>query len=221
MEARLIDLSHELVDGRTTYPGFPPAKVGAFLSREESRRHYAPGTEFLVTRMDFVTSSGTYIDAPYHRYDGKKDVADLGLAAVADRPGLVVRARERNGRAVGPDFFQNLDLAGRAVLVETGWSDLYGTPQYFEGHPFLTAAAAQALCRAGPALVGVDSLNIDDTSGGQRPVHSLLLDADILIVENLTNLAELPDAGFAFFAVPVKVRGCGSFPVRAFARIAD
>ena len=65
--------------------------------------------------------------------------------------------------------------------------------------------------------MGIDSLNIDDTATGLRPVHSLLLERDVRIVEHLTNLERLPDSGFRFFAVPPRVCGMGSFPVRAFA----
>ena len=65
--------------------------------------------------------------------------------------------------------------------------------------------------------MGIDSLNIDDDKDGTRPTHTILLDGGVAIVEHMTNLAALPDTGFRFFAVPPRVKGMGSFPVRAFA----
>ncbi len=218
---RLIDLSHAIHDGLVTYPGLPAPRIGEHLDRASSRERYAAGTEFSIGKIELVANTGTYLDAPFHRYADGRDLAELPLETLADLPGLVARA-PHGKRALGPELFHGLfaeELAGRAVLVDTGWSRHFGTPAYGVGHPFLTREAAELLVAGGVALVGIDSLNIDDTSGGERPVHSLLLERDIRIVEHLTNLSELPDAGFRFFAVPVKVRGLGSFPVRAFARL--
>jgi len=216
--ATLVDLSHAVHDGLVTYPGLPAPAIGEHLDRVASRAHYAPGTEFSIGRIAMVANTGTYLDAPFHRYADGKDLAQLELESLADLDGLVVRALER-GHALGPELFAGKRLAGRAVLVHTGWARHFGTAQYGAGHPFLTEAAAEALLAGGARLVGIDSLNIDDTAGGARPVHSRLLARDVRIVEHLTGLERLPDEGFRFFAVPVKVRGMGSFPVRAFARV--
>ncbi len=212
-----IDLSHTVADGLITYRGLPAPVIGDYLSRVASRGHYAEGTEFHVGKIEMVANTGTYVDAPFHRFAGGKDLADLPLAALADLDGLVVRAA--GPRAIDASAFRGLDVRGRAVLVHTGWSRHWQTERYFEGHPFLTEAAAVYLREAGAALVGIDSLNIDDTADGRRPVHTVLLGAEIPVAEHLTNLAALPDAGFRFFAVPVKVRAMGSFPVRAFALV--
>jgi kynurenine formamidase/8-oxo-dGTP pyrophosphatase MutT (NUDIX family) len=216
--ARFVDLSHTVHDGLVTYPGLPAPRIAEHLGRASSRRHYAPGTEFSIGRIELVANTGTYLDAPFHRYESGRDLAELPLETLAELPGLLVRAPEGT-RALGPESFEDRELAGRAVLVHTGWSRHFGTPAYASGHPFLTRAAAELLAARGAVLVGIDSLNIDDTAGGERPVHSLLLERDIRIVEHLTNLAALPESGFRFSAVPVKVRGMGSFPVRAFARL--
>lgn len=219
-----IDLSHTIHDGLETYPGLPAPSICDFWSRAETAAHYAEGTSFQIGRIDMVANTGTYLDAPFHRYEDGPDVAALELAQVADLPGVLVEA-PAGARAIGPESFQGMDLSGRAVLVRTGWSRHWGTPAYFEGHPFLTADAAEYLRARRPALVGIDSLNIDDTSGGERPVHSVLLGAGILIVEHLCRLDVLagragPAGGtFQFTAAPVKVRGMGSFPVRAFATL--
>jgi kynurenine formamidase len=213
----LIDVSHTVEDGMVTYKGLPAPVVCDYLSREASRARYAEGTAFQIGKIEMVANTGTYLDSPFHRYADGRDLAALDLAAVADLEALVVRVPP--GRAIGPDAFRGLDVRGRAVLVHTGWDAHWRTDRYFEGHPFLTEDAAALLAEAGAALVGIDSLNIDDTADGRRPVHTILLGRDILIVEHLCRLAHLPAAGFRFFAVPVKVRGFGSFPVRAFGQV--
>lgn len=215
---RLIDLSHTVEHGMVTYKGLPAPIICDFLSREQSKRIYAPGTEFHIGKIEMVANTGTYLDAPFHRYADGKDLSELPLEWLADLDAIVVRAREA-GRAIGPDAFAKHKVAGKAVLVQTGWSRHWRTDRYFDGHPFLTAEAAAHLRDAGARLVGIDSLNIDDISGGERPVHSTLLKADIPIVEHMTNLDQVPDGGFRFTAAPVKVKAFGTFPVRAFARI--
>jgi kynurenine formamidase len=213
--ARLIDVSHAVGHGLVTYKGLPAPVICDFLTREESRAVYAEGTEFHIGRIDMVANTGTYLDSPFHRYADGKDLAELPLESLANLAGLVVNAVP--GRAIGAAQFEGLELAGKAVLVATGWDRHWNTARYFDGHPFLTRDAAEFLAAAGAALVGIDSLNIDDTDDLTRPVHSTLLGAGIPIVEHLTNLSALPQSGFRFFAVPVKVRRFGTFPVRAFA----
>ena len=212
--SELIDVSHAIEDGTITYPGLPAPIVCDYLSREASKAQYAEGTSFHIGRIDMVANTGTYVDAPFHRFEDGKDLAELPLTAIADLPGLVVTSDDT---AIGPEAFLDKDVHGRAVLVRTGWDRHWGTPDYLSGHPFLTEAAAHSLLEAGAALVGIDSLNIDDTRGGSRPVHTLLLGAEIPIVEHLCNLGDLPDEGFRFHAAPVKVRAFGTFPVRAYA----
>jgi len=216
MTRRLIDLSHAIEHGLVTYRGLPAPEIGDWMTRDASRAKYAPGTTFQIGRISMIANTGTYIDAPFHRYETAPDVSGYSLEAVADLPGIVVHAAA-GGRAVDAGAFAQRDLRGRAVLVHTGWDANWATERYHSGHPFLTAAAAAALIAARPALVGIDSLNIDDDHDRARPVHTGLLGAGIAIVEHLTNLGDLPEAGFRFFAVPPRVKGIGSFPVRAFA----
>ena len=215
----VFDLSHDIVDGMITYKGLPAPLVCDHLSRERSRDIYAEGTEFHIGRIDMVANTGTYIDTPFHRYADGHDLAGLPLGRVADVPGIVVRVEGMHGPAVDWHTFAPLDVTGKAVLVQTGWDRRWGSDAYFEGHPFLTEAAATWLRDKGALLVGIDSYNIDDVSAGTRPVHSVLLEAGIPIVEHLTGLAALPAEGFRFTAVPPKVRGMGTFPVRAYARV--
>ena len=212
----LIDLSHEVEDGMITYKGLPAPIICDYLSREESRSHYAEGTEFHIGKIEMVANTGTYVDAPFHRYANGKDLSQLPLGSLANLEAIVVRLEDR-GRAVDRDLFEGLgDIAGKAVLVHTGWDANWRTDAYFEGHPFLTREAAEHLADAGAALVGIDSLNIDDTDDGMRPVHTILLREEIPIVEHMRGLERLPDRGARFFAVPVKVKAFGTFPVRAF-----
>jgi len=209
-----FDLSHVVEDGLITYKGLPAPVICDFLSREDSHHHYSEGTEFHIGRIDMVANTGTYLDSPFHRFRDGKDLSELPLEGLAHLEGIVVQAGPV--RAIDASHFEELDLAGKAVLVRTGWDVHWKTDQYFEGHPFLTADAARFLVDAGVALVGIDSLNIDDTADLSRPVHTILLGADVLIVEHMCNLNVLPHTGFRFYAVPVKVRGFGTFPVRAF-----
>jgi kynurenine formamidase len=219
-QRELIDLSHTVEHGMITYKGLPAPVICDYLSREDSRSHYAAGTEFHIGKIEMVANTGTYLDSPFHRYADGKDLSELALASLADLDGIVIHAGS-GGRAISEVAFEGGDLRGKAVLVHTGWDAHWRTDRYFEGHPFLTADAAQYLTDSGAALVGIDSLNIDDTADGRRPVHSTLLAAEIPIVEHLCNLGQLPDWGFHFFAVPVKVKQFGTFPVRSFAVISD
>lgn len=217
MSKRLIDVSHEVEAGMITYPGLPAPTVSDHLSREASRTHYAAGTTFQIGRIEMVANTGTYIDAPFHRFADGIDLAALPLARLADVPGLVVDATERSGRALNADWFAGMDLRGCAVLIRTGWDVHWRTPQYAQDAPFVTRRAAELLAAAQPALVGIDSINIDDMQDGARPAHTVLLGADIPVVEHLCHLEALPRRGFRFHCVPVKFRGVGTFPVRAYA----
>lgn len=217
-DSRLVDLSHEIEHGMVTYRGLPSPTISDWLSREASSARYAPGTTFQIGKIELLANTGTYIDAPFHRYQDGRDVAGYALDAVADLPGVVVRPNVGSKRAIDPAHFKERDLKTKAVLVHTGWDSHWRTDTYSGGqHPFLTKDAAEYLAKAGAALVGIDSLNIDDDKDGTRPAHTILLGAGVAIVEHMTNLAALQARAFRFFAVPPKVRGMGSFPVRAFA----
>ena len=211
----LIDLSHRITDGMATYPGLPGPVIGTHLSREAAEELYGPGLTFHIGLLTICTNTGTYIDVPFHRYADGHDLADLALEQVAGLPAVVlercgVETIEITGEEVA-------GLGGHAVLVRTDHSQYFGTDRYFEAHPHLSAASAEALVAADVSCVGIDSMNIDGTATGDRPVHSIVLRAGIPIVEHLTNLAALPARGFAFTAVPPKIEGAGTFTVRAFA----
>jgi len=214
---RLIDLSHPIVEGMTTYPGLPGPEISDFLSREDSRDRYEPGTEFNIGRIDMVANTGTYLDTPFHRYPDGFDLADLPLELVADLPGLCLSVSEQE---IGVETLDGVSFKGQAVLFATGWDRHWGTEHYGDSsHPFVSESTAELLVAGGAALVGIDSVNIDDTRGGARPAHSTLLAAGIPIVEHLTGLEVLAGVEFRFWALPAPVRGMGTFPVRAVALV--
>src|SRR5947208_15618856 len=192
----LVDLSHVVEDGMITYRGLPAPVICDFLSREKSRSLYADGTEFQIGKIEMVANTGTYLDSPFHRYAHGKDLSELPLERLANLESVVVRVDRSRGRAVGRKDLEGYELGGKAVLVRTGWDEHWRTDRYFEGHPFLSGDAAEFLVRSGATLVGIDSLNIDDTSDLARPVHSILLAAEVPVVEHLRGLTRLPDAGF-------------------------
>ena len=216
----LVDLSHPIRAGLVTYPGIPAPTITPHLTREASRDHYAPGTEFAIDIITMAGNTGTYLDSPYHRYAEGGDLASLDLATLVGVPAEVFRFTDATTRGIPAEALLDRDLAGTAVLLHTGWSRRFGTPEYAQGAPFLTEAGAQYLVDAGVAIVGIDSLNIDDTeSGGTRPAHSILLAAGVHVVEHLTALDRVPVHGARFTAVPPRVEGFGTFPVRAFVEL--
>jgi kynurenine formamidase len=218
-EKRLVDLSHAIEHGMATYKGLPAPIVCDYWSRETSAPMFDDGTSFQIGRIDMVANTGTYLDCPFHRYAEGKDLAQVPLEGLAGLDALVVRRPHRERLGVDGRDFGGLDVRGKAVLIHTGWDEHWRTDAYFDDHPFLTPDAARLLVQGGARLVGIDSHNIDDTRQRGRPVHSMLLGANVLICEHMTNLAALPDDGFRFSAVPPKISGMGTFPVRAFAEI--
>ena len=217
-DRRVVDLSHVIRAGLVTYPGLPAPSITPHLTREASRAKYSPGTEFAMDTITMLGNTGTYLDSPFHRYEGGTDLAGLQLDSLVDLRAEVFDVRDARGRPIPASVFHGRDLRGAAVLVNTGWDRLFGAAEYGMGAPFLTSEAAEHLVAAGATLVGIDSLNIDDTeSGGDRPVHSALLAAGIHVVEHLTRLERLPASGARFTAAPPAVEGFGTFPVRAYA----
>ena len=219
--SQIVDLSHVITEGMVTYKGLPGPHICDFMSREESAASYDDGSTFQIGRIDMVANTGTYVDVPSHRFADGKDLSEVGIESFANLPAIVVRHPFEDGLAVDASLFEGLDVRGVAVLVATGWDRHWGRDSYYRDHSFLTLAAAERLAAEGAALVGIDSHNIDDTRVRTRPVHTVLLGAGIPICEHMTNLGALPDRGFRFSAPPPKVKGMGTFPVRAYASIED
>jgi arylformamidase len=214
---RLVDVSHAVEHGMVTYKGIPAPVVCDYLSREASRSRYAPGTEFHIGKIEMVANTGTYVDSAFHRYAHGKDLSELPLESIANLDCRVVRIASSAAIAIDEVPLTPKEISGRAILFHTGWDRHWRTEAYFEGHPFITERASDYLRESGAAFVGIDSHNIDDTRGNSRPAHSILLGSEIPICEHMRGLAALPDAGSRLFAVPVKVKTFGTFPVRAFA----
>lgn len=213
---KLIDLSHMVEHGMITYNGLPAPIICDFLSREDSRKHYAEGTEFNIGKIEMVANTGTYVDSPFHRFADGLDLSELPLESLADLEGIVLRA-QNIGRAITAQAFHGINIKGKAVLIHTDWARHWRTDQYFEDHTFLTKDASEFLVEGGAAFVGIDTYNIDDTTDGTRPVHTTLLGNRIPICEHMCGFDSLPDKGFRFHAAPVKVKAMGTFPVRAYA----
>ena len=215
--AEIIDLSHVIEEGMVTYKGLPGPHLCDFWERGASADNYDDGSTFQIGRIDMVANTGTYLDSPFHRYAHGADLSELTLLSLADVPGIVVRRPWENSLALEPKHLEPFDVAGKAVLVHTGWDRHWRTDAYFGEHPYVTAEAADWLAEHGAVVVGIDSVNIDNMHVRARPVHTRLLGAGIPICEHMTGLGGLPDEGFRFAAVPPKVKGMGTFPVRAYA----
>jgi len=221
-EHRLVDLSHTIAEGLVTYPGLPAPVITPHLTREASTANYAPGTTFAMDIITMIGNTGTYLDSPFHRYEGGTDLAGLELATLVDQPAEVFHLEDSTERGIPASVFFDRDVRGKAVLLHTGWDAHFGTPGYSGPAPYLSEEGSRYLVEQGATIVGIDSVNIDDTapgSEGRRPAHSLLLEAGIHVVEHLTNLGEVPASGSTFSAVPPKVADFGTFPVRAYAKL--
>ncbi|HEY5824041.1 MAG TPA: cyclase family protein [Cyclobacteriaceae bacterium] len=208
---RFIDLSHTIEHGMITYKGLPAPVICDYLSREASKKVYADGYEFQIGKIEMVANTGTYIDTPFHRYEKGKDLNDIVLEKLVDLDAVIIKADYRQGIEIGKKFFETRNVSGKAVLINTNWNTFWRTDAYFENHPFLAEEAAIYLRDQGVVLVGIDSHNIDDTRGKARPVHTILLGAEILITEHLCNLDQLPESGFTFSAIPPKIKGWERF----------
>lgn len=227
--ARFVDLSHVFEDGM---PGFKmrnedgtftqyTARIRPLLTHEQSLPRYHGKACFEITEMAFQTPVGTYLDSPYHRYPDGRDISEIRIDEVV-LPGVVIDVRgRREFESVGLDVVRRLSgasLKGKAVLFNFGWDRCWGRDEYY-AYPHISEDLARHLVSAGARLVGVDTVNIDDSKDPTRPAHTLLLRNEVLIVENLTGLDQLHGMAFRFFAVPWKARKVASLPVRAFAEI--
>jgi kynurenine formamidase len=216
----LVDLSHPVVDGEVGWIGLPAPRIEPWMTHEASRERYGGLAEFEISQASLVGNSGTYLDAPRHRFAGGTDIAGLPLEVLAGLPGVVLEARlGEDGRRIDLAEADLADVRGHAVLVRTGWDRRRGTDGYFTDGPYLSAAATERLVGAGIALLGTDGANVDDAADRARPAHTGLLGAGIPIVEHLRGLGALPAAGFRFWAVPAPVRDAVTWPVRAFAEV--
>jgi len=216
---QLIDLSHTIEDGLTTYKGLPAPIICDYLSREKSKSVYKSPDEFHIAKIEMVGNTGTYIDCPFHRFENGKDFSEINLEAFYELEGVLITVPYQKSLEIDAEYFHDLELKNKAVLINTGWDKNWNTEKYYSNHPYLTVNAAEYLREQKIKLVGIDSHNIDNTNQNSRPVHTALLGSNILIVEHLCNLEKLYKKNFSFSAVPPKIKGTGTFPVRAMAKV--
>jgi arylformamidase len=217
---KFIDLSHVIEEGVVSYKGLPAPIICDYWTREESKQWYEEGTSFQIGKIEMVSNTGTYLDTPFHRYEDGKDLSEILIEQTAMIEGIKIQVSYNETLSINKSFFEGKDLRSKAVLIQTDWDEHWKTNKYYSNNPFLTADAAQYLVEQGVKLVGIDSHNIDDVEGKSRPVHTILLRNEILIVEHLCNLSSIPaNTPFKFSATPPKVKGMGTFPVRAYAMI--
>lgn len=219
---KFIDLSHVIEDGLVTYKGLPAPVICDFWSREESKQFYDGNTSFQIGKIEMVSNTGTYMDTPFHRFQDGNDLSEIGIEQTAMLEGIILRVPFQRTCHIDWTLLEGLPIKNRAVLIHTGWDAHWNTETYYSKGPYLSADAAAYLVQQEATLVGIDSHNIDDTSVKNRPVHSILLKANILIVEHLCNLGAIPEnVPFKFSATPPKIKGMGTFPVRAYATLED
>jgi arylformamidase len=221
MSGHYVDLSHTIFNELETYQGLPAIHICDYWSREQSAERYIDGATFQIAKIEMVANTGTYIDFPFHRFEHGEDAADAPLGKLAEIPGIKIHVPYTQQRAITENFFKGIEVREKAVLVQTDWDAHWNTAAYHKGGPYLTEGAAHYLAEAGAVMVGIDAHNIDNTTVNARPVHTLLLSKGIYIVEHLTNLSNIPNEGFHFYAVPPKIKGVGSFPVRAMAKLTE
>ncbi len=217
---KFIELNHILEDGMMAYPGLPRPMIGAFLDHQASRSRYNDQAEFYFGKVEMVCNLGTYLDSPFHRFPNGADLSQIPLEQVAGVPGVVLHVSVSSDRSITIDVKPS-ELKGRAVLIRTGWDKRWGTESYWEPGPYLSEESIDLLIRSKATLVGVDFWNVDNTMDFTRPAHTQLLASNILIVEHLCNLSALPQTGFRFYAVPLRIVRGASFPVRAFAEVEE
>lgn len=220
MTTTFVELSHEIENGMPSYPGIPGPHISALLDHEASRARYDNQAEFYLGMIEVAGNTGTYIDSPFHRDPTGDDLSQIPLEAVAGVSAVVVDCEMDVDRAVDVEATPG-EIAGRAVLVRTRWDTRWGSEEYWSSGPFLSASTVKLLAEARPALVGVDFSNVDDTDDPARPAHTQLLRANVLVLEHLCNLYLLPPTGARIYAVPLRIKGGASFPVRAFAELSD
>ena len=215
---RLIDLSQTVEPGMPLFSSLAPQpKITTWLSHHQaSASGRYEGCTCEITQVEFMTSLGTYLDSPFHFHPDRRTIDRLPLEMLV-LEGVKIEATGMKPRQpLGPELLEGIRVKDRAVLFETGWSVHWGRPEYLDS-PYLSEETALYLRDKGARLAGVDLMLIDDPADPRRPVHVTLLGADVLIIENLANLAALPREGFVLHAVPVKIKGAAAFPVRAYA----
>jgi arylformamidase len=224
MAKRLIDLSHPLEAATPPWPGNPPTEVELLSVIPAERgpgQRGAPGMPVSCNTSAFYTCNhtGTHMDAPAHFYNGVPTIDQVPLDHCIGSAVLVdVSHRGARGEIAPADLIPRQDAiaATGKVVFRTGWSSHWGQDDYFSDYPVLSEATAAWLVERRIHLVGVDTPSVDYEP---HPAHYLLLDAYIVIVENLTGLELIGTDVFELIAAPLKLRGLEASVVRAVGRV--
>lgn len=209
---RVIDLTHTISADMPVYPGtLPPTLRPATTIEKEG---------FRETELCIYSHVGTHMDAPAHLLPGRPALDSLP----ADRfigAGLVVDCRHLPpGGQIGAEHLAPYGAAFDAaeyVLFHTGWSGYWKQEHYFAGYPWLSVEAARRIVASGKKGVGVDAISVDRVEDTGLAAHHILLQSGLLIVENLTNLCDIGEDPFTFYALPLKFEDADGAPVRAIA----
>lgn len=167
--------------------------------------------------LSVSTHTGTHVDAPAHILPQGKTVGTLPCEAFWGAACVLDCRRVRDGR-ITPEFLHQFDCLANPVdfvLLYTSWDRFWGKEGYFSGFPVLTPEAAHWLARLPLKGVGVDTPSVDPVDSLDLAAHHALLEKEILIIENLANLHELPDEGWSFCCLPLPLEHGDGSPVRA------
>ena len=170
---------------------------------------------FHIGLLTICTNTGTYLDVPFHRYADGHDLADLALEQVAGVPAVCSTAAASRRSTSRPTISSGSPGTRCSSAPTTQCTS--ARERTSRTTRTSSAASAEALVAADVACVGIDSMNIDGTATGDRPVHSILLRRGSRSSSTSPTSPRCPDRGFTFTAVPPKIEGAGTFTVRAFA----
>lgn len=214
-ESKWIDLTHEIKNNMPVYPGDPEVELLLALTHKQDHCQ--------VMHLTCSSHTGTHMDAPCHFIVGGKTLTQFPVDRFMGK-GIVIDVQATNDHmALEKECFTPyapyLD-EGSFVIIRTGWERYFGQEKYFS-HPYIGESGANYLVEKRVSLVGMDALSVDSTEGATEHAHRILLSADILLVENLTNLSALrTECSYCFSFLPLKLSDADGAPIRALAHIA-
>lgn len=207
---KLIDLTHLISEEVLPYPGTEPALLAEANTLEKDG--------FRETSIRMYSHTGTHMDAPAHMLRSGEYLDSMDISRFCGRAYVMDCTRYGEGGLIGDDELRNdARLEGAEYLIlSTGWEKHWNTPKYFGRFPVLTEKAAMYLSSLGIKGIGVDAMSLDTMDSTAFPVHHIIFERGMLVVENLCNLAGIRGKNVSFFALPLKFKDSDGAPVRAF-----